>query len=546
MAELFRSAANLVRAVAELFGSAVAGEITGRILSSLITNYRGGRNLEESLEKLEELLLEIYSAVDASVGKPITNRWLLQRLSKFQDAMREGEGVQRSLRRRIDNSGSPSSDNRIHILHHARNFFWVSEDVLRLRNTIESLEKIVVDVNKFIRLLELEREGRLYRSISNTTVSKCSKVVGLHKEREAIIKMLLQEDDSVFGNNPILAIVGMGGIGKTTLADLVYNDERTKRHFSLAMWVRVPKQFDMAMLAKSISGYLHCNYHNDDSLTLARLQEIIKDKLSSHRFLLVLDDVPEESNKLLQATVKDCVRSGKEGSKVLITTKSEKAARSWDTVRSIVTMSPLAFTNCSLSFKLSAFPEYSRRLQHPELVTIGKRIVEKLGGLPISARLLGRALRDNLHKECWNDVLHSELWESTNNNLPPSLKLSYHLLPDRLQRCFAFLGKLPKGWEFTRESLTSLWVAEGLAFSNNKRNKKPAEDLVSECFDELLSKYFIQRHKHKPGFFMVHDLLHDLAVQAYHSSSCSTRPGSSGHFNALWCAQKKNRKRKNN
>ncbi|KAJ1685641.1 hypothetical protein LUZ63_017031 [Rhynchospora breviuscula] len=545
MAELFRSAANLVRDVAELFGSAVVGEITGRILSSLIANYRGGRNLEESLEKLEELLLEIYSAVDASIGKPITNRWLSQRLSKFQDAMREGEGVQRSLRRRIDNSGSPSFDNGMHILHHARNLFWVSEDVLRLRNTIESLEKVAVDVNKFIRLLELERDGRLYQSISNITVSKCSKVVGLRKEREAIIKILLQEDDSVFGNDPILAIVGMGGIGKTTLADLVYNDERTKRHFSLAMWVQVPKQFDMAMVAKSISGYLHCNYDNDDSLTLARLQQIIKDKLSSHRFLLVLDDVPEEGNKLLQATVMDCVRSGKEGSKVLITTRSEKAAKSWDTVRSIVTMSPLASTNCSESFYLSAFPEYSRRLQHPELVTIGKRIVGKLKGHPLSACLLGRALRDNLHKECWNDVLHSELWETT-NNLPPSLNLSYHLLPDHLQRCFAFLGKLPKGWEFTRESLTSLWVAEGLTLSNNKRNKKPTEDLVSEYFDELLSKSFIQRHKHKPGFFMVHDLLHDLALQAYDSSSCSTGPGASGRSNALWGAQKKNRKRKNN
>ncbi|KAJ4766126.1 Disease resistance protein (CC-NBS-LRR class) family [Rhynchospora pubera] len=539
MAELFRSAANLVRAVAELFGSAVAGEITGRILSSHIANYRRGRNLEESLEKLEELLLEIYSAVDASVGKPITNRWLLQRLSKFQDAMREGEGAQRSLRRCIDNSGSPSFDNGMHILHHARNFFWVSEDVFRLRNTIESLEKVVVDVNKFIRLLELERDGRLYRSISNTTASKCSKVVGLHKEREAIIKILLQ-DDIALGNDPILAIVGMGGIGKTTLADLVYNDERTKKHFSLAMWIRVPKQLDMAMVAKSISGYLHCNYHNDDSLTLARLQEIIKDKLSSHRFLLVLDDVPEEGNKLLQATVMDCVKSGKEGSKVLITTRSGKAAKSWDTVRSIVRMSPLALKSCSLSFNLSAFPEYSRRLQHPELITIGKRIVGKLGGHPLSARLLGHALRDNLHKEYWNDVLHSEFWEST-NNLLPSLNLSYHLLPGHLQRCFAFLGKLPKGWEFTRESLTSLWVAEGLAHSNNKRNKKSAEDLGSEYFDELLSKSFIQRHRHKPGFFTVHDLLHDLAVQAYDSSSCST-----GHSNTLWGAQKKNRKRRNN
>ncbi|KAJ4752025.1 Disease resistance protein RGA2 [Rhynchospora pubera] len=545
MAELFRSAANLVRAVAELFGSAVAGEITGRILSSLIANYRGGRNLEESLEKLEELLLEIYSAVDASVGKPITNRWLLQRLSKFQDAMREGEGVQRSLRRCIDNSGSPSFDNGMHILHHARNLFWVSEDVLRVRNSIESLEKVVVDVNKFIRLLELERDGRLYRSISNTTVSKCSKVVGLHKEREAIIKFLLH-DDIAFDNDPILAIVGMGGIGKTTLADIVYNDERTKKHFSLAMWIQVPKQFDMATVAKSISGYLHCNYHIDDSLTLARLQEIIKDKVSSHRFLLVLDDVPEEGNKLLQATVKDCIRSGKEGSKVLITTRSVKAARSWDTVRNNVTMSRWAFRECHSTFKYSAFPEYSRRLQHPELLTIGKHIVEKLGGLPLSARLLGRALRDNLHKECWNDVLHSELWITTSNNLPPSLNLSFHLLPDHLQRCFAFLGKLPKGWEFTRESLTSLWVAEGLTLSNNKRNKKPAEDLVSEYFDKLLSKSFIQRHKHKPGFFTVHDLLHDLAVQAYDSSSCSTGPGASGHSNALWGAQKKNRKRRNN
>nr|DAD29625.1 TPA_asm: hypothetical protein HUJ06_031093 [Nelumbo nucifera] len=84
----------------------------------------------------------------------------------------------------------------------------------------------------------------------------------------------------------------MGGLGKTTIAQLAYNEERVKRYFNLRMWVRVSNDFEVRRLIgfiiESATSGSKCDTSNMDVLQ-QRLQEVLRGKL----FLLVLDDVME-------------------------------------------------------------------------------------------------------------------------------------------------------------------------------------------------------------------------------------------------------------
>ncbi|MBA0624932.1 hypothetical protein Godav_010200, partial [Gossypium davidsonii] len=91
----------------------------------------------------------------------------------------------------------------------------------------------------------------------------------------------------------VLSIVGMGGMGKTTLAQLVYNDASTKESFDHRAWVCVSDEFDAVNITKTILQSITsepCAY-NDLNL----LQVKLKEKLSGKKFLLVLDDIWNES-----------------------------------------------------------------------------------------------------------------------------------------------------------------------------------------------------------------------------------------------------------
>jgi adenylate kinase len=57
---------------------------------------------------------------------------------------------------------------------------------------------------------------------------------------------------STSGNISVVAIVGVGGIGKTTFAQLVCNDSRVNPHFNLKIWICVSDSFVLPQILKSI------------------------------------------------------------------------------------------------------------------------------------------------------------------------------------------------------------------------------------------------------------------------------------------------------
>uniref|UniRef100_A0A6N2MXJ1 NB-ARC domain-containing protein n=1 Tax=Salix viminalis TaxID=40686 RepID=A0A6N2MXJ1_SALVM len=211
-----------------------------------------------------------------------------------------------------------------------RSFFSITHNPLvfrsrmahKLKNMREKLDAIANDKNKFdlaSRVGEIAADHTYDWRLTSSLVNE-SEILGRGKEKEELVNILLTNADDL----SIHAVWGMGGLGKTTLAQLVYNEERVKQQFGLRIWVCVSTDFDIKRLTRAIIESI--DGASCDLQELDPLQQRLQQKLTGKKFLLVLDDVWDDYddrwNKL-----KEVLRSGAKGSAVLVTTRMEMVAR---------------------------------------------------------------------------------------------------------------------------------------------------------------------------------------------------------------------------
>ncbi|CAI0461932.1 unnamed protein product [Linum tenue] len=327
-------------------------------------------------------------------------------------------------------------------------------------------------------------------------------IYGREADKETIMNLLLSNDRSS-DDLGVITIVGTGGVGKTTLAKLMYNDSKVQEHFQVSAWICVSEEFDVNKITKDILEEL--SGKASDNRTLHQLQIELRGRLTQKKFLLILDDVWNESDRewdLLQTPLK----YGAKGSKIIATTRHLNVASVMSTTDTYH-LNPLTSDDCWMIFSSCASLDGNLSAR-PELETVGRQLVEKCQGLPLAARTLGALLHTEQDVEKWEKILKSNLWD-LHDEILPALILSYQYLPSYLKQCFAYCAIFPKDYRFQKEELVLLWMSEG--FISSPEVEKEFEEIASEYFDQLVSRSFFQQSSGMATCFTMHGLIHDLS-----------------------------------
>ncbi|XP_062202287.1 putative disease resistance protein RGA3 isoform X2 [Phragmites australis] len=383
-----------------------------------------------------------------------------------------------------------------------------NELALRARKVIERFTEIK-DYSDSFSLSENDGERKFVpdiRSVRQTgSIVYAPRILGREKDKEEVIEKLMSRsrEENRFGRHmSVLAIVGMGGLGKTTLAQLVYNDTRVCQSFDLRAWVCVSEYFDVENITRKIVTSLTRN--SCDHIQDCELQGAFVDLVKEKRLFLVLDDVWNERRDYWELLCMPMLASRQ--CDIIVTTRSKAVAR-------LVQTMPFYNLNClspdeswSL-FKQTAFVE-QEVVTPANLVEIGRSITEKCKGLPLAIKTLGSIFRYETNETKWRDVLESELWDlkQSRNEVLPALELSYKYMPVHLKRCFVSLSLYPKDIYLDENRVILLWKLLDLLHYDGNNN---VDEIGSLYFNELVQRSLLQNYI--DGQRVMHDLIHDLA-----------------------------------
>ncbi|WVZ16244.1 hypothetical protein V8G54_009226 [Vigna mungo] len=430
--------------VPEIMSLAVVG---GALLSAFL-------DPDKLLQKVENQLIVLRVVLADAENRQITDsnvkKWLdvLRDIVYEVDDLLDEVSTKAACRKEVSNSFS-------HIFNRKR-----IVSINKLEDITERLDDILKQKDS-LNLKEIPVESNQPRKDQPTSLEDRYGMYGRDKDKETIMK-LVSEDNTV-GQE----VHGWGW--KTTLARSVYNDGKLKQIFDLMTWVCVSDIFDTVKVTKTMIEEITKMPCNLNDLNFIQLE--LMDKLKGKRFLIVLDDV----------WIEDC----------------DTAVIPFDVVK-VYHLNQLSNEDCWLVFANHAFPLSENSENRGTLEKIGKEI--SLGGMLRRKQ----AIRD------WNNVLESDIWELPESQckIIPALRISYNHLPSHLKRCFVYCSLYPKDYEFEKDELILLWMAEDLL--KTSRKEKSLEEVGEEYFDDLVSRSFFQYST--SGTRGIGFVMHDLAT----------------------------------
>ncbi|XP_058188981.1 putative disease resistance protein RGA1 [Rhododendron vialii] len=469
--------------------------------------------VDKEMKKLSSTLSAIEAVLEDAEQKQLQDKAIQDWLRKLKGAAYEVDDIlddcaTEALRWKTKGQTSSSLKKvSTSVLHPFENTKFRHKIGNRMKEITEDLNAIAEERNKF-HLCEavVSKRDEFANSRETSSFLTQPEVYGRDEDKQKIVKVLVEdicERDEV----SVYPIIGMGGLGKTTLAQMAFNAVRVKSHFEPKIWVYVSQDFDVKRVIQSTIESVRGKASEDSDLD--SLQTQLRDILNGKRYLIVLDDMWND-NQDKWDTLKCVLGCGSKGASIIITTRLEKVSSIMGTIPPLY-LSFLSEDDCWLLFRQRAFGYGDQERQ--DLVDIGKEIVKKCGGVPLVAKALGGLLRFKSEESEWILVNESEVWNLPHgeNSILPALRLSYYNLPLELRRCFAYCAVFSKGCKILKENLIYLWMANGYI---SWKGKLELEDIGDHIWNELCRRSFFQDvEKHLSGIilFKMHDLMHDLA-----------------------------------
>ncbi|KAG8650149.1 putative disease resistance protein RGA3 [Manihot esculenta] len=244
----------------------------------------------------------------------------------------------------------------------------------------ESLADIQGDRN-FNLEVRTDQERIVWRDQTESSLPEV--VIGREGDKNAITELVLSNSEESVS---ILSIVGIGGLGKTTLAQIIFNDELIKNSFERRIWVCVSDPFNVKMIVRKILE--SATEKKPEDLELEALKSQLGRIIDGKKYLLVLDDVWNENREQWQ-NLKRLLVGGSSGSKILITTRSKKVADIPST------MAPHVLEGLSPDESWFLFLRVALEGQVPKNANareIGEEILKKCCGVPLAIKTIAGLL----------------------------------------------------------------------------------------------------------------------------------------------------------
>ncbi|XP_008231268.1 PREDICTED: putative disease resistance protein RGA3, partial [Prunus mume] len=497
----------------------IAEGIIGRLGPLVLQEIALPWGVKDELRKLKEKVAQLRAVLLDAEQKQANDNEVKVWLESVEDAVYEADDVldefytEAQWRQMVPGNNKVSKQVRI--------FFSSSNQLvfgLKMGHKIKDLNKRLHEMasNRTFGQLERNREDVEFVRRERVTHSfvREDNIIGRDEDKRVIIQLLLDLDPISTENVSTISIVGFGGLGKTALAQLVFNDEVVQNHFELKMWTCVSNVFELNVLVKKIIQSATNEIAKRDNLDIDLLQNELRKKIDGKRYLLVLDDVWNE-NRGKWLSLKDLLMGGARGSKILITTRSEKVAKITDTSKPY-NLSGLSEEQSWYLFKKMAFQD-GKEPTSSTIKALGEEIARKCKGVPLAIRTIGRMLYSKHQETEWLAFKRNKLSTISQEEdvILPTLQLSYDVLPSHLKHCFAYCSLFPPDYEIPVEKLIKLWVAQGFVKSSNPN--ECLEDVGYEYYNELVWRSFFQEEE-KDGFGIItsckmHDLMNELAVK---------------------------------
>ncbi|XP_057771176.1 putative late blight resistance protein homolog R1A-10 [Salvia miltiorrhiza] len=457
---------------------------------------------------------------------PQQTRWILGREKpQLQSLLEKASSLQQILEK-TPLTKIPSLESRIRdVANEAEDIIesHMVERMLSIPKRVNSILQLTPDVllvtqkldsviEQVVKLVEVERNMKPTGSSWSGASFSSSKsvVVGVDEDLMQLKDRLTEMQTKL----EIVPIVGMGGIGKTTLARTLYQDPLIVDHFSYLAWTTISQDYNMRSILLSliqcIIGKEECDKHNGKGN--GELKDILYRSLYGRRYMIVLDDI-------WSTTFWDEIRryfpDNNNRSRIVITTRESDVAKYADS-KSL--LHKVQLLNEPQSWDLLSQIVFGEEYWPHELQGIGEKIASDCGGLPLAINVIGGLLsKVERLKGVWENIgndVRAAIGES-DKQFSNILSLSYNHLPIHLKPCFLYMVAFPEDYEIDPLRLIWMWVAEGFVKSNGDKSlEEEAEDYLKSLVERNLFSVITSYHWYgKETRYNMHDLLRDLCIR---------------------------------
>ncbi|XBI79174.1 hypothetical protein VPH35_088709 [Triticum aestivum] len=358
--------------------------------------------------------------------------------------------------------------------------------------------------------------------------TEMTKLVGIDGPKDKLIKLLTEGEVAIAQQLKVVSIVGIGGLGKTTLANQVY--QKLEGQFECQAFVSVSQKPDLKRILRNILSQICCqervsNEEWDEQQLINTIRQFLKHK----RYFIVIDDI---WGTPAWRAIKCAFPENSSSSRILTTTRILTVAKycSHDRVYEI---KPLSATHSkSLFFKRAFGCEGGCPLQLRE---VSDEILKKCGGLPLAIITVASLLANKAStREEWlriRNSLGSALEKDLDmEEMKKILFLGYNDLPYHLKTCLLYLSIFPEDYVIKRDRLVRRWIAEGFIIVEGGQD---LEEVGEGYFSDLINRSLIEpveiQYDGRADACRVHDMILDLIISKSIEENFVTLSGDSKH-----------------